>query len=82
MRASGVMHRAVHILVFDESGRLFLQKRSLHKDLNPGLWDTSAADHVDAHEDYASGAARELREELGIEHGRPMTPLFKILPTL
>lgn len=82
VHASGMKHRAVHILVFDDSGRLFLQKRSLRKDLNPGLWDTSAAGHVDAHEDYGSSALRELREELGIDHSGPMVPLFKISPTV
>lgn len=82
VHASGMRHRAVHILVFDDSGRLFLQKRSMRKDLNPGLWDTSAAGHVDADEEYDFSAVRELREELGVEHDAPMAPLFKIPPTL
>ena len=82
VHAKGLMHRAVHILVFDDSGRLFLQKRSINKDLHPGLWDTSAAGHVNAHEDYASGAVRELREELGIDHESCLLPLFKIPPTV
>jgi isopentenyl-diphosphate delta-isomerase type 1 len=81
VHASLMRHRAVHILVFDDSGRLFLQKRSLRKDLNPGLWDTSAAGHVDTHEDYDSSAVRELSEELGVEYGGALTPLFKIPPT-
>jgi len=82
VHATGLMHRAVHILVFDESGRLFLQKRSMSKDLNPGLWDTSAAGHVDAHEDYDASALRELREELGVEHDGPIAPMLKLPPTL
>ena len=28
-------------------GQLFLQKRSLHKDIQPGKWDTSVGGHVD-----------------------------------
>ncbi|KMP11239.1 NUDIX hydrolase [Candidatus Nitromaritima sp. SCGC AAA799-A02] len=60
------MHRAVHILVFNSRGELFLQKRSPDKDENPGLWDTSAAGHVDSGEDYAQCAPRELEEELGL----------------
>ncbi|QWF69934.1 NUDIX domain-containing protein [Methylomonas paludis] len=59
-------HRAVHIFMFNEQGRLFLQKRSMFKDLNPGLWDTSAAGHVDGTESYDTCAHRELWEELGI----------------
>ncbi|EIC28964.1 NUDIX hydrolase [Methylomicrobium album] len=81
VHTSLMRHRAVHILVFDDSGRLFLQKRSMLKDLNPGLWDTSAAGHVDAGEDYNSCAVRELREELGVEHRGPLTPVFKMPPT-
>jgi isopentenyldiphosphate isomerase len=60
------MHRAVHILVFSPIGELFLQKRSPNKDENPGLWDTSAAGHVDSCEDYPESARRELQEELGL----------------
>ena len=44
-------HRAVHILLFNRRGEVFLQKRSASKDINPGLWDTSAAGHVDFGED-------------------------------
>lgn len=62
----GLRHRAVHILVFDLSGHVCLQKRSLNKDVNPGAWDTSAAGHVDFGESYEIAAVRELREELGI----------------
>ena len=59
-------HRAVHILVFDAKGNLFLQKRSRYKDANPGRWDSSAAGHLEAGCDYAETAARELQEELGV----------------
>ena len=66
-------HRAVHIFVFNDKGDLFLQKRSRWKDANPGRWDSSAAGHVNAGSDYAETAARELREELGVE--APLTPI-------
>jgi len=73
-------HRAVHILVFNSQNQLFLQKRSLTKDLNPGLWDTSAAGHVDKGENYDMAAVRELHEELGIQT-EVLTLLFKLEPT-
>ncbi len=60
-------HRAVHIFVFNEHGDLFLQKRSRWKDKHPQQWDSSAAGHVNAGDDYAATAPRELREELGVE---------------
>ncbi len=63
----GLLHRSVHILIFNSKGELFLQKRSMAKDENPGYWDTSAAGHVDAGEGYDNCAHRELAEELGIK---------------
>lgn len=66
IHALSLMHRAVHILVFNAAGELFIQKRSMSKDENPGQWDTSAAGHVDSGEIYRQCAIRELREELGI----------------
>ncbi|MEO6876079.1 MAG: NUDIX domain-containing protein [Opitutaceae bacterium] len=66
VHAGALWHRAVHILVFDSQGRIFLQKRSMKKDISPGLWDSSCAGHVEAGEDYDNAAVRELGEELGI----------------
>jgi len=59
-------HRAVHVFAFNRHGEIFLQKRSRLKDTCPGLWDSSAAGHVDAGEDYEACAVRELEEELGL----------------
>ncbi|MEY2490697.1 MAG: rRNA (adenine1518-N6/adenine1519-N6)-dimethyltransferase [Verrucomicrobiota bacterium] len=66
VHGNNLRHRAVHILIFNNSGELFLQKRSRRKDRHPCLWDSSAAGHVDAGEDYDVAANRELREELGV----------------
>lgn len=63
----GLRHRAVHIFVFNKNGDLFLQKRSHLKDAHPEKWDSSASGHLDAGEDYAPCAQRELEEELGLE---------------
>ena len=60
-------HRAVHVFIFNSRGELFLQKRSLKKDNHPGVWDSSAAGHVDSGEDYDTCAMREVQEELGIK---------------
>ena len=71
-------HRAVHVLVFDARGELFLQKRSMKKDCFPGAWDSSASGHLDSGESYDACAVRELREELGLELARAPERLFKI----
>jgi 16S rRNA (adenine1518-N6/adenine1519-N6)-dimethyltransferase len=66
VHGNNLRHRAVHILVFNNLGELFLQKRSRWKDRHPCLWDSSAAGHLEAGEDYDVAASRELREELGV----------------
>jgi len=67
VHGDNLRHRAVHILLFNEKGEVFLQKRSRWKDRNPGVWDSSAAGHVLAGEETDQTARRELAEELGIE---------------
>jgi isopentenyl-diphosphate Delta-isomerase len=71
-----LLHRSIHIWVFNHQNEVFLQKRSMAKDENPGLWDTSAAGHVDSGETYDDCAHRELWEELGIK--AILKPLEKI----
>jgi isopentenyl-diphosphate delta-isomerase type 1 len=79
VHARGLRHRAVHVLVFDASGRVFLQKRSMAKDSAPGCWDSSCSGHLDAGEDYLSAAVRELVEEIGLKIAGPhlLTPVLR-----
>jgi isopentenyldiphosphate isomerase len=71
-------HRAVHVLLFNRQGALFLQKRSQTKDSFPGTWDSSASGHLDGGEDYSDCAVREVEEELGVQLASPLEPLFKV----
>jgi isopentenyl-diphosphate delta-isomerase type 1 len=71
-------HRAVHVLVFNARGELFLQKRSLRKDNHPGVWDSSASGHLDSGEDYDACAVRELGEEIGLFIEQAPARLFKV----
>ncbi|KPJ78563.1 MAG: hypothetical protein AMJ54_02775 [Deltaproteobacteria bacterium SG8_13] len=66
MRAAMLPHRATYILVFDHHGRLFLQKRTVTKDIYPGCYDVAAGGVVLRGETYHESAKRELAEELGI----------------
>lgn len=59
-------HRAVHVLVVNPAGDVFLQKRSLRKKVQPGRWDSSAGGHLLPGESYEEAARRELEEELGV----------------
>ena len=74
VHGNNLRHRAVHILIFDHAGDVYLQQRSRWKDRHPLKWDSSAAGHVTVGESYDETARRELEEELGIN-----VPLEKIL---
>jgi isopentenyldiphosphate isomerase len=78
VHARGLRHRSVHLLVVNRAGRVFFQKRSMAKDLFPGTWDSSAAGHVGAGEDYDGTAVRELEEEIGCRPETPPQRLFYI----
>jgi isopentenyldiphosphate isomerase len=67
VHARGLWHRAVHVLVFNARGEVFLQKRSMKKDIAAGKWDSSASGHLDSGEDYGACAVREVREEIGLD---------------
>jgi len=71
-----LVHRAVHVLVINAAGELLLQKRSAHKDIQPGKWDTSVGGHLEPGESYFAAALREMREELGLS-GLPLTFLYR-----
>lgn len=74
----GLKHRATHVLVFNSRGEVFLQKRSMTKDRQPGVWDSSVSGHLDSGEDYDACAVRELREEIGLAVSQTPQRLFKI----
>ncbi len=78
VHALGLCHRAVHVLVFNSQGKLFLQKRSQIKDCFPGAWDSSASGHLEPGEAYDDCAIREVREELGLTLSAPPERLFKV----
>jgi len=61
-----LIHRAIYILVYNDQNEILWQKRSLTKDVGPGLWVTSVSGHVDSGEEYGEAAAREVKEELGV----------------
>lgn len=68
---SKLLHPVVHLHVFNESGDVYLQKRSMTKDIQPGKWDTSVGGHIDYGETSEEALLREAREELGISGFKP-----------
>ncbi len=71
-----LIHQSVHVHVFDPAGRLFLQKRSAAKDVQPGKWDTAVGGHMQPGETPEQAARREMEEELGIRPDR-LDPLYE-----
>ena len=69
---SKILHPVVHLQLFNSRGDLYLQKRALHKDIQPGKWDTAVGGHIDYGESVKNALRREAREELGITDFQPV----------
>lgn len=70
---SKLLHPVVHLHVFNSRGELYLQRRPLWKDIQPGKWDTAVGGHVDLGESVEMALRREVREELGMTEFTPET---------
>ncbi len=62
----GTLHRAFSIFLFDEKGRLLLQRRALEKYHSGGLWTNTCCSHPRPGETVDQAAVRRLREEMGM----------------
>jgi isopentenyl-diphosphate Delta-isomerase len=63
--APGRLHRAFSVFLFDEDGRLLLQRRALGKYHSPGVWSNTCCGHPYPAEPPFVAAARRTAEELG-----------------
>ncbi len=76
---SKLLHPVVHLHILNEDrNAMYLQKRSLCKDIQPGKWDTAVGGHVDYGEDISTALRRETREELGLTSFEPIQLLSYI----
>ena len=71
---SKLLHPVVHLHLFNTKGDLYLQKRPLWKDIQPGRWDTAVGGHISLGESVSQALVREVKEELGIILNEPPTP--------
>ena len=51
---SKLLHPVIHLHIFNKDGDLYLQKRSMNKDIQPGKWDTAVGGHIDYGESESS----------------------------
>ena len=79
VHAKKLLHRAVHIFVFNSQGQLLIHRRSAAKDEYPLCYTSSASGHVSAGETYDECAPREMQEEIGLS--APLTFLHKFPAT-
>lgn len=66
-RGSGKLHRAFSLFVFDERGRLLVQRRAPGKRLWPNYWSNTCCSHPRRGEDMTQAIHRRLDEELGLD---------------
>ncbi|MBN2094550.1 MAG: NUDIX domain-containing protein [Candidatus Aenigmarchaeota archaeon] len=59
-------HRVVHVIAFDQTGKIALQLRSKACNFCPEHWSSSAGGRVKAGEDYEDAAVRKFQEDLGL----------------
>lgn len=64
------LHPVVHLHIVNKN-EIWLQKRPLHKLIQPGKWDTAVGGHLTAGESVETSLKRETAEEIGIEIYNP-----------
>lgn len=63
----GLLHREIHVWIYNDKGEVIFQKRALTKDTYPGLLDVSVGGHVEIGDDYLTTAIKEMEEETGLK---------------
>lgn len=63
----GKLHRAFSIFVFNDEGKLLIQRRADHKYHCPGKWANTCCSHPKPDEDVLKAAHRRIKEEMGFD---------------
>ncbi|MFA6909222.1 MAG: NUDIX domain-containing protein [Patescibacteria group bacterium] len=75
IHTKGLLHREVHVWIYNNKGEILFQIRSGAKTF-PNLLNASVGGHVNIGESYIAAALRELHEETGIiTTPQQLTPL-------
>lgn len=73
---ANLIHRTVGIIIYDNNGKVLLQKRSQTKDMGAGLWGLSCAGHMKKGQSGKDTVQREMQEELGVDLAVKFTDKF------
>jgi isopentenyldiphosphate isomerase/intracellular septation protein A len=65
-----LLHPVVHLHILNNKSEIYLQKRPLNKDIQPGKWDTAVGGHVMLGETIEQALKREVKEEVNISLNR------------
>lgn len=68
----GMLHRAFSVILFNDAGKLLLQKRSKSKYHSSGLWTNTCCSHPLPGETIDAATRRRLKQEMGID----LQPVF------
>lgn len=63
----GLLHKSIHILVIDETGKVFVRRRPADKLMYSGLWTSSVGTHLLIGMDPDTAAQAALQYFLGLE---------------
>lgn len=66
-----ILHPVIHLHLVNKSRQIYLQKRPMHKQVQPGKWDTAVGGHVAYKESIEDALKREALEELGLVDFEP-----------
>jgi isopentenyl-diphosphate delta-isomerase len=61
----GLLHRAFSVFIFDNAGRMLLQKRAKEKYHGGDLWTNACCSHPSVNDEIKNSAEARLQEELG-----------------
>ena len=66
------LHPVIHVHIIDRFSKIYLQKRPMTKDIQPGKWDTAVGGHVSYGESIVEAVYREAYEELRFMEFNPI----------
>lgn len=62
----GLLHRIIHVHLFNDNGDILFQRRGVNVDTFPGLLDAAVGGHLASQTTYQQAALEEAEEELGL----------------